>query len=62
MHSKYVFIAFGIRKCFQTSLEICTVSTYNDVVRYVIYADHKYDIYMVVRVERFPKVEYFAWI
>ena len=42
-HSKYVFIAFGIKKCFQTFLEICTVSTYNDVVRYVIQANHKYD-------------------
>ena len=28
----------------------------------VLYANHKYDIFMVAREKRFQEVEYFAWI
>ena len=52
--SRSLLLKVGITPIF--FLENYTLSTYNDVVSYVIYVNQKYDIYMVVISERFHKV------
>ena len=58
--SRSFFLEVGI--ALKKHFEIYTLSTYANVVSYGVYANHKYDIYMVAREKRFHEIKYFAWI
>ena len=63
MHpKKYFFIAFEGRNRVQIFLEIYTLSTYSDVMSYVIREPEIQHVYMAARESRFQEIEYFACV